>query len=88
MKRLWKQPMFLNEKNPNDKYLEAAFHFMEKSKSVLLLSSRQEDKAKWIANIPTALLTRENEFKANINYYSQRLNDNLDNDSMKTCFAK
>ncbi len=74
----------LNENNPKDEYLDAAFQFMEKSKSVLLLSSRQEDKAKWIAKIPNELLSRENEFKADINYLSQLLNENLGDDSLRS----
>ena len=76
----------LNEIDPQEKYPEAAFHFMEKSKSVLLLSSRKEDKARWVAKIPKDLLSRESEFKADINYYTKRLNETQGNDSLATVF--
>ncbi|MCB0636205.1 MAG: tetratricopeptide repeat protein, partial [Lewinella sp.] len=53
---------------PAEDYTEAAFRFMEKSKSVLLLSSLKENQARMAANMPDSLLQRENELRADLAY--------------------
>ncbi len=62
----------LYQKTENLAFAEEAFRLMEKSKSVLLLSSIKEEKARIAANIPEALLEKETDFKADLAYWEQQ----------------
>ena len=63
----------LHQSNPQTVYLEEALRFMEKSKSVLLLRSIKEGRARYAAGIPDSLLQQENNLKADIAYLQQQL---------------
>ncbi len=63
----------LYQKESTEQFAEEAFRLMEKSKSVLLLSSIKEEKARIAANIPDSLLERENNYKADLAYWEQQL---------------
>ena len=63
----------LLEIESKEEYLQQAFHFMEKSKSVLLLARLRENEAIHFAEIPEALIHQENDFKADLEYLERRL---------------
>ncbi|MCB0636971.1 MAG: CHAT domain-containing protein, partial [Lewinella sp.] len=65
----------LQQETLAEDYTEAAFRFMEKSKSVLLLSSLKENQARMAANMPDSLLQRENELRADLAYRQRQLVD-------------
>lgn len=55
------------------RYRQIAFYFAEKSKSAVLQESIAEAEAKSFAGIPADLLEKENDLKASIALYSQKL---------------
>jgi CHAT domain-containing protein/Tfp pilus assembly protein PilF len=57
----------------NQKYIELAFEFSEKSKSSNLLASVKDMKAKEFGGIPDSLLKKENNLKSNIATYNSLL---------------
>ena len=63
----------LYQQTNSSSFLDQAFHFMEKSKSVLLLAGIREDRARLYAHIPDSLLLQENDFRADIAYFEKRL---------------
>lgn len=56
-----------------EEYLETAFYFAEKSKSSVLVSVLQEEKAKSIVGIPDSLLNKENELKREVTFYKEQI---------------
>ena len=48
----------------DDKFLEKAFYFAEKSKAIHLLASLQESSAKSFAGIPQKLIEKRKNFKS------------------------
>ena len=58
------------DKNP---FREKAFYFAEKSKSAVLLEAISDTEAKHFANIPDTLIEKENNIKADIAFYEQKL---------------
>ncbi|MEL7247805.1 MAG: CHAT domain-containing tetratricopeptide repeat protein [Bacteroidota bacterium] len=63
----------LQAATPEVDQTEQAFHFMEKSKSVLLLSSLKENQARMAANIPQNLLAKENAMRVDLAYQQRKL---------------
>ncbi len=62
-------------KTSNDqKHIDTAFEYFEKSKSVLLLEAILGAKATQFANIPDTLLERERRLKSAINFIEKQLN--------------
>lgn len=54
-------------------YFEKAFYYTDKSKSAVLLEAIADTNAKSYAGIPDDLLEQERLFKAEVNYYEQKL---------------
>ncbi len=63
----------LYHQSRNQKYVELAFEFSEKSKSSNLLASVKDVKAKEFGGIPDSLLKQENNLKSNIATYTSLL---------------
>lgn len=59
-----------------------AFYFNEKSKAAVLLESISETQAKNFAGIPDSLLEKENQLKADISFFEQKLAENANNAKM------
>lgn len=57
----------------DDSYLDLAFRYAEKSKSVLLLEALLESKATEFADIPKDVLEREGELKSEITYLEKQI---------------
>ncbi len=58
----------------NDKYIDRAFDYSEKSKSVLLLEALLGAKANQFAAIPQSILDQENQLRTEINFIQKELN--------------
>lgn len=68
----------------DDSYIDLAFRYSEKSKSVLLLEALLEAKATQFANIPNDLLERESELKSEITYLEKQIkNSETDKSNLK-----
>ncbi|MEO1049455.1 MAG: CHAT domain-containing tetratricopeptide repeat protein [Bacteroidota bacterium] len=63
----------LYELTNDNKYLETAFYFSEKSRSMVLLGSLNESRAKQFGGVPDSLVAKERELKAGINFYDTKL---------------
>ena len=63
----------LQEATPELDQAERAFYFMERSKSVLLLSSLKENQARMAADIPDSLLQIENSLRVDLAYRQRQL---------------
>ncbi len=63
--------LFNNTGEP--KFLDKAFYFSEKSKSSVLLSVLQDEKAKSFSTIPDTLLKKEQSLKKEIAFYKERI---------------
>ncbi|MEZ4887516.1 MAG: CHAT domain-containing tetratricopeptide repeat protein [Chitinophagales bacterium] len=63
----------LHEHTQNTDYLEAAFTFSEKSKSLLLLSSLKDATAKIAASIPNHLLQKEQQLRTQLTQFDQQI---------------
>jgi CHAT domain-containing protein len=63
----------LYKQTKNQKYIEMAFEFSEKSKSSTLLASVKDVKAKEFGGIPDSLLLKEKNLKSNIAAYTSLL---------------
>jgi CHAT domain-containing protein len=61
-----------------DKYNQLAFYFNEKSKASVLLEAISESNAKQFSGIPDSLIEKEQQLKADIAYYEQKLADKPD----------
>ena len=64
----------LYETTKQDSFINKAFHYAEKSKSVLLLESILGTKATEFANIPKAIIEKEQILKSEINRIEKKLN--------------
>ncbi len=60
--------------NNDEKYIDLALHYSEKSKSIVLLEALLASKATDFANIPEPLLERENQLKSEITFVEKKLN--------------
>ncbi len=58
----------------DEKYIDLAHHYSEKSKSVLLLEALLASKATDFANIPEPILERESQLKSEITFTEKKLN--------------
>ncbi|MDN5200705.1 tetratricopeptide repeat protein [Fulvivirgaceae bacterium BMA10] len=56
-------------------YKDRAFAFAEKSKSVLLLMGLQDTHAKTFAGVPSTIISKENEIKADLIYFKTLVQD-------------
>nr|WKN36798.1 CHAT domain-containing protein [Tunicatimonas sp. TK19036] len=72
--------MHQQQPNEQEKYLAEAFHFAERSKSILLLEATQEMQAKNFAGIPDSLLEREREYTRKRSFLEGQLSE-LENTS-------
>ncbi len=63
----------LYQSDPDDRYLAWAFHFMEKSKAVVLWEALVESQAKNSVGIPDTLLERERAIKVELAYVNNEL---------------
>lgn len=61
-----------------EKYIDLAFTYAEKSKSILLLEALLSAKANQFANVPDALLQHELQLKSEITFYEKKVNDSED----------
>ncbi len=68
----------LTETTGDQRYLEEAFTFSEKSKSNVLAQSLAANQAKQFAGIPDSLITLENRLQSDINFYKQALAEQPD----------
>ncbi|MBN2484778.1 MAG: CHAT domain-containing protein [Bacteroidales bacterium] len=57
----------------NQKFLETAFFFADKSKSSILEAALREEKAKHFAGIPDSLLVKEQNLKREIAFYTEQV---------------
>lgn len=60
--------------NNDEKYIDLALHYSEKSKSILLMEALLASKATDFANIPEPLLERESRLKSEITFVEKKLN--------------
>ena len=61
-------------KNTEDtQYINDAFHFMEKSKSILLLEAQRNSEATKYGNVPDSIIDKSQQFRANISHIEQEL---------------
>ena len=81
---------FLLYQTSNDqKYLDQAFYFSEKSKSNVLLQSFIHDEAMRFADLPDSLEVSENLLKTNISFYKKMWLDALqDKDSLQIAYTQ
>lgn len=63
----------LYEETSDTKYLESAFGFSERSKSLLLLTSLNDHENTLFANVPEDILSEEKQLRIDINEYTGRL---------------
>ncbi len=63
----------LYEKTEDDSYVDDAFFFMEKSKSIFLLEAIRNAEATKYGQIPEATITKEQQFRANISHLEQEI---------------
>ena len=63
----------LYQSDPDDRYLAGAFHFMEKSKAVVLWEALVESQAKNSVGIPDSLLERERAIKVELAFVNNEL---------------
>ncbi len=68
----------LAEATGDQRYLEEAFQFSEKSKNNVLAQSLAANQAKQFAGIPDSLITLENRLQSDINFYKQALAEQPD----------
>lgn len=54
-------------------YIDDAFHFMEKSKSISLLEAHRNAEATKYGNVPDEVLVKGHEFRASISYFEQQI---------------
>ncbi|WP_298314025.1 CHAT domain-containing protein [uncultured Aquimarina sp.] len=64
--------LYFNTKN--EKYIEDAFYFMEKSKSILLLEAVRTSQAANFSGVPENVITKEKEFRAEIINLEKHIN--------------
>lgn len=62
-----------------EKYIDLAFDYAEKSKSILLLEALLSAKATQFANVPETLLQLELQLKSEITFNEKKVNDSEDN---------
>ena len=65
----------------DESYIDLAFRYSEKSKSVLLLEALLEAKATQFANIPSEVLERESELKSEITYLEKQIKNSEEDQS-------
>jgi len=63
----------LYEKTKEDNYIDDAFFFMEKSKSILLLETIRNAEATKYGNIPEVIINNEQQFRATISHIEQEI---------------
>ena len=63
----------LHQSSPEDRYLAWAFHFMEKSKAVVLWEALVDSQSKTSAGVPDSLLTHERSLKVELAYLNNEL---------------
>ncbi|MBQ4818835.1 CHAT domain-containing protein [Aquimarina sp. MMG016] len=63
----------LYDQTKDRKYIEDAFHFMEKSKSTLLLEAARNAQASLFEGIPENILSTEQQYRANIIHLEKKL---------------
>lgn len=78
----------LYQKTQDQKYIEQAFYFSEKSKSSTLFDAILTRKAVKYANIPDSIITKENELKRDILYYHSKLENVRIRDTLKYIILK
>ncbi len=64
----------LYTKSKNEKYIDQAFHYSEKSKAVLLLDALLSAQATEFANVPEQLLEKEKQLKSEIAHIERQVN--------------
>lgn len=65
----------LYQKTKQDKLIDDAFYYSEKSKSILLMEALLSTKATEFANIPKNIIEKEQVLKSRITYLKKRLNN-------------
>ena len=70
----------LYHKIENNDYVDDAFFFMEKSKSILLLEAQRNAEATKYGKIPEDFIIKEQQFRANISYLEQDIFNNKSKD--------
>lgn len=60
-------------KTKNEAYINEAFFFMEKSKSILLLEAQRNAEATKYGEVPKNILTKEQQFRAKITHLEQEI---------------
>lgn len=73
----------LYKSSNNENYIDQAFNYSEKSKSVLLLEALLGVKANQFANIPDDLLERELQLKSEITFIEKEINQAIEADNEK-----
>ncbi len=63
----------LYKNTDNINYVEDAFYFMEKSKSILLLEAHRNSEATKYGSVPETIINREQQFRANISHIEQEI---------------
>ena len=61
------------QSSEDKQYLNLAFQFFEKNKSLLLLEGIRETQARKFAGLPESLLQKERQLKFDLNYYQEQL---------------
>ena len=78
-----KAAFILFNETKDEGYLERAFQYSEKSKSVLLMEALLASKATEFAKIPHELLDKEKQLKAEITQVEKQLNIDLENHALQ-----
>ncbi|MGE0090886.1 MAG: tetratricopeptide repeat protein, partial [Bacteroidales bacterium] len=68
----------VSDKKQAEEYKQLAFYFSEKNKSQVLLQALSGQEAQKFSGIPDSLLEKEHNLKIDINFYEQKLADELD----------
>lgn len=70
----------------NRDYLDVAFHYSEKSKSIMLLEAIYSSKAQQFSNVPDTLLEKEHQLKAQVTNLEKMLKDNPSKENEEQLF--
>lgn len=73
----------LYQSSEEEKYMDLAFEYSEKSKSILLLEALLGAKASKFANVPDNLLENELQLKSKITFIEKQLNQAKEGDNIK-----
>lgn len=63
----------LYENTGGTNYVDDAFYFMEKSKSILLLEAHRNSEATQYGNVPKTIINKAQQFRANISHIEQEI---------------